>query len=74
MPTHPGLDALGNFNPVMDCGIEEIKIFSKDTEREDFFSQSGPQYQKGESGGGGGAVSGGNDIGGSPGGLFGGTA
>jgi hypothetical protein len=58
----------------MDCGIEEIKIFRKDTKREDFFSQSGALYQKWESGGGGGTVSGGNDIGGSPGSLFGGIA
>jgi hypothetical protein len=76
MPTQPRLKAIEKLHPVVDWGIEEIKIFRKDTNRTGRISFLNPEpySRKGISGSGGGAVPGGNDIGGSRGGLFGGTA
>ena len=67
-------DAPGTLHHVKGRGIAGTRIFRKDTDREDFLSRLGERREDGISGCGGGAVSGCNDIGGNPSGLFGGTA
>ncbi len=41
MPRQPRLDAPGTLHHVMGRGIADIKIFRKNTDREDFLSRLG---------------------------------